>query len=112
MNDFWDWFWLMIWWFLFVAYLVLLWQICGDLFRDRDLSGWWKALWIVALIVVPWLSMLVYVIARGKGMAERHAAAVATARSSGRASRARRYSASARPMSPIVSYPEARARWA
>ena len=80
MNDFWDWFWLMIWWFLFVAYLVLLWQICGDLFRDRDLSGWWKALWIVALIVVPWLSMLVYVIARGKGMAERHAAAVATAR--------------------------------
>ena len=80
MNDFWDWFWLMIWWFLFVAYLVLLWQICGDLFRDRDLSGWWKAVWIVFLVVFPFLTALVYVIARGKGMAERQRAAVAEAK--------------------------------
>ncbi len=80
MNDVWDWFWLMIWWVLFVAYLVLLWQICGDLFRDRDLSGWWKALRRVAQVVRPRLSLLGYVIARGRGMAERHAAAIESAR--------------------------------
>ena len=39
MNDFWDWFWLMVWWFCFFAYLVLLFQIVGDLFRDHELSG-------------------------------------------------------------------------
>ncbi|GEL46113.1 membrane protein [Cellulomonas hominis] len=71
MNDFWDWFWLMVWWFCFFAYLVLLFQIVGDLFRDHELSGWWKALWVVALIVVPFLSALIYIIARGRGMAER-----------------------------------------
>ncbi|MBU5423190.1 SHOCT domain-containing protein [Cellulomonas hominis] len=71
MNDFWDWFWLMVWWFCFFAYLVLLFQIVGDLFRDHELSGWWKALWVIALIVVPFLSALIYIIARGRGMAER-----------------------------------------
>jgi len=70
-NDFWDWFWLMVWWFCFFAYLVLLFQIVGDLFRDHELSGWWKALWVIALIVVPFLSALIYIIARGRGMAER-----------------------------------------
>src|SRR5690606_5931858 len=73
MDGFWDWFWLMVWWFLFIAYLVVLFQIVADLFRDKALSGWWKALWIVALIVLPYLAALVYVIARGRGMAERHA---------------------------------------
>ncbi|WP_454048464.1 SHOCT domain-containing protein [Cellulomonas sp. Marseille-Q8402] len=80
MDSFWDWFWLMVWWFVFVTYLVLLWHICGDLFRDRRLGGFAKALWIVALVVLPYLSVLVYVIARGKGMAERQGAAVAQAR--------------------------------
>ncbi|MHA7619799.1 SHOCT domain-containing protein [Cellulosimicrobium cellulans] len=73
MDGFWDWFWLMVWWFFFIAYLVVLFQIVADLFRDKTLSGWWKALWIVALIFVPYLSALIYVIARGRGMAERHA---------------------------------------
>lgn len=73
MDGFWDWFWLMVWWFLFIAYLVVLFQIVADLFRDKLLSGWWKALWVVALVVVPYLSALVYVIVRGRGMAERHA---------------------------------------
>ena len=45
--DFWDFFWLLIWWFVFIAYLMLLFQILTDLFRDHKLSGWWKALWIV-----------------------------------------------------------------
>ena len=52
MDSFWDWFWLMVWWFFFVMYLVLLFQIVADLFRDRHLSGWWKALWVVALVLV------------------------------------------------------------
>ncbi|WP_251151972.1 SHOCT domain-containing protein [Cellulosimicrobium sp. Marseille-Q4280] len=73
MDDFWSWFWLMVWWFFFIAYLIVLFQILGDLFRDKHLSGWLKALWVVALILVPYLSALVYLIARGRGMAERHA---------------------------------------
>jgi len=39
MDSFWDWFWLLIWWFVFFAYLVILFQILTDLFRDRALSG-------------------------------------------------------------------------
>jgi len=67
-----------IWWFLwvfvFVAYLFALFAIIGDLFRDEKLSGWWKAVWIIFLLFVPFLTALVYLIARGKGMAERGAA--------------------------------------
>jgi type VI protein secretion system component VasK len=74
--DFGDFFWLLIWSFFFVCYLMILFQIIGDLFRDKELSGWWKALWIVALIVVPFLSALIYLIARGRGMAERQAGEV------------------------------------
>jgi len=81
MNSFAQWFWLLIWWFLFFAYLVILFQIIGDLFRDHELSGWWKALWIIGLIVMPFLVALIYVIARGKGMAERQVQAVQQAKS-------------------------------
>jgi hypothetical protein len=73
MNSFWDFFWLLVWTFFFVMYLIILFQIIGDLFRDKDLSGWWKALWIIFLIIFPFLAALIYLIARGKGMAERHA---------------------------------------
>lgn len=68
-----EWFWFLFWCFFLVAYLVMFVHIVADLFRDRDLSGWWKALWLVALVVVPFVSALVYLIARGHGMAERHA---------------------------------------
>ncbi|MBD7982308.1 MULTISPECIES: SHOCT domain-containing protein [Oerskovia] len=71
MDSFMDWFWLMIWWFFFFMYLMILFRILADLFRDHELSGWWKALWIIALVLVPFLTALVYVIARGRGMAER-----------------------------------------
>jgi hypothetical protein len=71
-----DFFWILIWSFFLVCYLMILFQIIGDLFRDKELSGWWKALWIIALIFVPFLSALIYLIARGKGMAERHAGEV------------------------------------
>ena len=66
-------FWLLIWSFFFVFYLMILFHILGDLFRDKGLSGWWKALWVIALIIFPFLSALIYLIARGKGMAERQA---------------------------------------
>ncbi|GAA1827791.1 SHOCT domain-containing protein [Agromyces salentinus] len=73
--DFWSNFWDIIWWFLwifvFIAYLMILFSIVGDLFRDQKLNGWWKAVWIIFLIFVPFLTALVYLIARGRGMAER-----------------------------------------
>jgi hypothetical protein len=74
--NFGDFFWLLIWSFFLVCYLMILFQIIGDLFRDKELSGWWKALWIIALIFVPFLSALIYLIARGRGMAERQAGEV------------------------------------
>ena len=74
-----DFFWLLIWSFFLVCYLMVLFQIIIDLFRDKDLSGWWKALWIIFLIVFPFLAALIYLIARGRGMAERQAGAVQNA---------------------------------
>jgi type VI protein secretion system component VasK len=71
--SFWDFFWLLVWLFFFVCYLMVLFQIIADLFRDRDLSGWWKALWVIFLIIFPFLTAVVYLIARGRGMAERQA---------------------------------------
>jgi hypothetical protein len=70
-NSFGDFFWLLVWAFVFGCYLVVLFQVVIDLFRDENLSGWWKAVWIFFLIFVPFLSVLIYVIARGRGMAER-----------------------------------------
>jgi len=77
--NFWDVFWDIVWVFFFVAYLFVLFGIIGDLFRDRKLNGWWKALWIIFLIFVPFLTALVYLIARGRGMSERSAAAARSA---------------------------------
>lgn len=74
MDNFWSIIWVVIWSFVFVAYLFVLFYILTDLFRDHQLSGWFKALWIVFLIFAPYLTALVYVIARGKGMAERQQA--------------------------------------
>jgi len=81
MDNFWSIIWIVIWSFVFVAYLFVLFYILTDLFRDRDLSGWWKALWIILLIFAPYLTALVYIIARGRGMSERQMAAAKEARS-------------------------------
>jgi hypothetical protein len=59
------------WVFVFVAYLMVLFSIIGDLFRDHTLNGWLKALWIIFLIFVPFLTALVYLIARGNSMQKR-----------------------------------------
>src|SRR3954454_6745666 len=57
--------------FVFVIYFWILITIFGDLFRDHQLSGWAKAGWILVLFLVPFLGMLIYLIARGEGMRER-----------------------------------------
>ena len=61
----------MIYAFFLIAYLIVLFQIITDLFRDRDLGGGWKAVWIIFLILVPLITALVYLVTRGRGMAER-----------------------------------------
>ena len=81
MENFWSIIWIVVWSFLFVAYLFVLFYILTDLFRDAELSGWWKALWIIFLIFAPYLTALVYIIARGRGMSERQGAAYQQARS-------------------------------
>lgn len=73
----WESFWAIIWWFfwafVFISYLMVLFNIIADLFRDHALNGWWKAVWLIFLIFVPFLTALVYLIARGSGMAKRSA---------------------------------------
>ena len=76
MSNFWDLLWLMFSAFMFVAYLFVMFQVVTDLFRDSELGGFSKALWILGLILLPFLTALVYVIARGSGMARRQQAAV------------------------------------
>lgn len=71
--DFWDIIWFILISFFFFAYLVILFQIFGDLFRRHDIGGFSKALWVIGLIVFWWLAALIYLIANGKGMAERNA---------------------------------------
>lgn len=66
--------------FFFMAYLVILFHVLSDLFRDRGLGGVSKAAWILFLVLVPVLTALVYVIVRGRGMAQRQNAAVDAAR--------------------------------
>jgi uncharacterized membrane protein YcjF (UPF0283 family) len=60
--------------FLFAAWLMVLFTIIGDLFRDHDMSGWGKAAWVLFLIFVPFLAALIYLITRGEGMRERQLA--------------------------------------
>lgn len=57
--------------FFFVIWIWILFTIIADLFRDHELSGWWKAVWIVFLVFIPFITALVYLIARGSGMRDR-----------------------------------------
>ncbi|MDC9823509.1 PLDc N-terminal domain-containing protein [Devosia sp. ZB163] len=70
-NSFWEFLWLILSVFFLFAYLLVMFQIVVDLFRDHKLSGFAKALWIIALIFIPLVTALVYVIARGRGMGQR-----------------------------------------
>jgi uncharacterized membrane protein len=57
--------------FIFVIWFWLLITVIADLFRRHDISGWGKAIWVIALILIPYIAVLVYLIAQGRGMAER-----------------------------------------
>jgi ABC-type multidrug transport system fused ATPase/permease subunit len=75
-SHFWDLLWLMFSAFVFIGYLFVMFQIVADLFRDGELGGLGKAAWIVGLILLPVLTALVYVVARGRDMARRQQAAM------------------------------------
>lgn len=66
----WDSFLTILWFFLFVIWIWLLISVFGDIFRSDDLSGGGKALWLVFVILLPYLGVFVYLIARGKQMGE------------------------------------------
>jgi hypothetical protein len=67
-------FWSMLWLFLWIMWFVLLFRVVVDIFRDDDMSGWAKAGWLVFTILLPFLGVFVYVIARGKNMGRREVA--------------------------------------
>ena len=69
-------FWSFLWFFLWFIWLWLLIIVFSDVFRSRDLSGWGKALWCIFVIILPYLGVFVYLIARGHKMGE-HAAQAA-----------------------------------
>lgn len=78
MDTFWSAFLYVFYIFAFVAFLMVLFTVLVDLFRDHELNGWWKALWVIFLVFLPGIGILVYLIARGRGMAERNLARQAT----------------------------------
>jgi hypothetical protein len=85
MSNFWDTLYLIgssfLFGFLVIAYVMVLFHVIMDLVRDRQLAGGWKVLWLIGLIFIPMLTALIYILARGKGMADRQLAAVEPARS-------------------------------
>ena len=66
--------------FIFVLWFWLLISVAGDLFRRHDISGWAKAIWVIALIIFPYLGILAYLITQHRGMAERQTQRVQQAR--------------------------------
>ena len=59
--------------FFMIIFFIILFQVVFDLFRDHELSGWAKTGWLIFILVLPFLGLFVYLIVRGKGMAERSA---------------------------------------
>jgi hypothetical protein len=80
MSYFWDAVVLMTSTFFFIAYLIVLFQVVIDLFRDAEMGGGSKVLWIIGLIFLPVLTALIYILVRGDGMAGRQRAAVRSAK--------------------------------
>ena len=67
-----DVFWTIIIFFSWIAWIWILVSIFGDVFRRRDIGGWSKAAWVVFMIVLPFIGVLIYLIAQHDGMAERN----------------------------------------
>jgi Short C-terminal domain/Phospholipase_D-nuclease N-terminal len=65
-----DIFWTMLWFMCFFIYIWLLIVVFSDIFRSHDMGGWAKAGWLIFVILLPFLGILIYLIARGKNMAE------------------------------------------
>lgn len=76
MENFWATSLLIVEVFVFVAYLIVLFHIVSDLFRNQEMSGIGKALWIAGLIFVPFLTAIFFLLRHGSGMAQRHQRAV------------------------------------
>ncbi|GAA2793713.1 SHOCT domain-containing protein [Kitasatospora paracochleata] len=64
-------FWTMLWFFLWILWFFLLFKIITDIFRSHDMGGWGKAGWLIFVILLPFLGVLVYLIARGRSMSQR-----------------------------------------
>ncbi len=64
------------WFFIWIAALTIWFRCLFDMFSDHSLSGWAKAGWAIFMIFIPWVGALVYLIARGRSMSERQAAAI------------------------------------
>jgi hypothetical protein len=67
-------FWTMIFFFLWVAWIMIVFRVVIDIFRSKDLGGVGKAFWVLFVILIPWLGVLVYLIARGRSMGDRDVA--------------------------------------
>jgi uncharacterized membrane protein len=78
--SFWDIVWFMIIFFAFATYLMVLFSIVADLFRDPEVSGGMKAVWVICLVFFTFITAIVYLIVRGRGMNERAAQKSAEAR--------------------------------
>ena len=72
--------WSMLVFFVWVAWFMLLFKIVGDIFRRRDIGGGMKAVWIIFVILLPYLGVFIYLIAEGHHMAERNAEQMSAAR--------------------------------
>jgi hypothetical protein len=70
---FFDVFWTIVIFFVWVAWLMILFRIFGDIFRRHDISGWGKAAWVIFVVVLPFLGVLIYLIANGAEMGKRDA---------------------------------------
>lgn len=64
--------WVMLMWFLFFAWIAVIVGVVTDVFRSKDLGGVGKASWVLFVIVIPWLGVIVYLIARGDGLTYRY----------------------------------------
>lgn len=74
--NFWEFLWLIFISYILIAYLFLLFRIFADVFRDREMGGFAKFLWVMFLIIAPFLGVLIYLVARGQAMTERQIADV------------------------------------
>lgn len=75
-----DVFWSMLVFFLWIAWIFILIRVFADIFRRHDISGWGKAAWCVFVVVLPFLGVLIYLIAEGSNMSRRDVDEAATAR--------------------------------